>query len=311
MGAPDPDVGTLGLPRSQSGSSPQHLLTTLLGDYWLDRPEQLPSAALVALLGEFDVSTTGARAALSRLARRGVLVSSKQGRNSFYGVAPSAARMLAAGGYRIVSFGQNHAEWDGRWTLASFSLADEQSELRYPVRAQLRWLGFAPLYDGLWVSPRPVAEQCHQALAELGLSDITVFRACQVPGPGRAPIQAWDLEELAGTYGRFVETWSPLRGRVQRGDLGAAAALVARTRIMDSWRGFPSRDPDLPGDLLPPRWPRGDARDVFIEVYDALGPLATVRVRQIVARFAPGLAGLITHRDTAMLLAAAPVPGPE
>lgn len=36
------------LPRSQNGSSPQHLLITLLGDYWLTREELLPSAALVA-----------------------------------------------------------------------------------------------------------------------------------------------------------------------------------------------------------------------------------------------------------------------
>jgi phenylacetic acid degradation operon negative regulatory protein len=290
------------LPRSQVGSSPQHLLTTLLGDYWLHRSEHLPSAALVALLGEFDVSVTGARAALSRLARRGLLVTSKQGRNSFYGIAPSVVDVLAAGGYRFISFGTEGEQWDGHWTLASFSLPEERSELRYPLRSQLRWLGFAPLYDGLWVSPRPMAEQCRDALKDLGLSEVTVFRAVHVDDVGRPPIDAWDIDELAQMYSRFVRDWEPLRDKAQRGDIDVAAALEARTRIMDSWRGFPSRDPDLPGQLLPPRWSRAEARDVFVEVYDALGPLAATRVRQVIDRFSPDLAALVEHRDTATLL---------
>jgi phenylacetic acid degradation operon negative regulatory protein len=296
--------GTPELPRSQVGSSPQHLLTTLLGDYWLNRSEHLPSAALVALLGEFDVSVTGARAALSRLARRGLLVTSKQGRNSFYGIAPTVVDALAAGGYRFVGFGTESEQWDGHWTLASFSLSEEQSELRYPLRSQLRWLGFAPLYDGLWVSPRPVAEHCRDVLKDLGLSEVTVFRAVQVADVGRPPIDAWDLDELAQLYTRFVRTWEPLRDKAHRGDIDAAAALEARTRIMDSWRRFPSLDPDLPKQLLPPHWPRGEARDLFVEVYDALGPLAATRVRQVVDRFSPALAALVEHRDTATLLSA-------
>src|SRR5215472_7508770 len=44
---------------------PPRLLLTLLGDYWWRRTEPLPSAALVALLAEFGVSDSAARAALS------------------------------------------------------------------------------------------------------------------------------------------------------------------------------------------------------------------------------------------------------
>jgi phenylacetic acid degradation operon negative regulatory protein len=290
------------LPRFQVGSSPQHLVTTLLGDYWLGRPEHLPSAALVGLLGEFDVSATGARAALSRLARRGVLVASRQGRNSFYGIAPSAVDVLAAGAYRFVSFGQSVEQWDGHWTLVSFSLSEQHSELRYPVRSHLRWLGFAPLYDGLWVSPRPVAEQTRVVLTQLGLTDVTVFRAVQTPGPGRHPIKAWDLDDIEAMYSDFVDTYTALHERIERGDVSAAAALDARTRIMDSWRGFPGRDPDLPRELLPRQWPRAQAHDLFVEIYDTLGPLAAFRVQQIIERFSPELARLVVHRGTADLL---------
>ncbi|GFJ95065.1 hypothetical protein [Phytohabitans rumicis] len=49
------------LPRMQAGGSPQHLLLTLLGDYWYGQRAPLPSAALVALLGS-SASPRSARA---------------------------------------------------------------------------------------------------------------------------------------------------------------------------------------------------------------------------------------------------------
>lgn len=54
----------------------------MLGDYWWRRSESLPSAALVALLAEFGVSDSAARAALSRLTRRKLLVTAKSGRRT-------------------------------------------------------------------------------------------------------------------------------------------------------------------------------------------------------------------------------------
>jgi phenylacetic acid degradation operon negative regulatory protein len=301
---PESDGAEPDLPRSQAGPSSQHLLTTLLGDYWAGRSEHLPSAALVALLGEFDVGATAARAALNRLARRGVLVSSRVGRNSYYGFAPGAAETLLAGAYEFVSFGRGDQSWDGQWTLALLSLNERERDLRYSVRSRLRWLGFAPLYDGTWVSPRPVAAEARQELDDLGIRDVTIFRAVEQPRSARAPIDAWDLGEVAATYADFIATYGPLRDQVRGGDVSAGQALLARTRIMDSWRSFPSIDPDLPANLLPREWPRRTAHEIFVEVYDTLGPLAALRVRQIVERRSSDLAELIEHRTTAQLLEA-------
>jgi phenylacetic acid degradation operon negative regulatory protein len=140
------------------------------------------------------------------------------------------------------------------------------------------------------------------APAELGLADVTVFRAVETPGDGRHPINAWDLDDIGTMYSDFVDTYTALHERIERGDVSAAAALEARTRIMDSWRGFPSRDPNLPGELLPHQWPRAQAHDLFVAIYDALGPLAAFRVQQIVERFSPELAALVVHRGTDDLL---------
>src|SRR5579872_2925630 len=84
---------------------PPRLLLTLLGDYWWQRTESLPSAALVALLAEFGVSDSAARAALSRLTRNRLLVTSKVGRRTFVRLSERAAQILDEGARHIFSFG--------------------------------------------------------------------------------------------------------------------------------------------------------------------------------------------------------------
>jgi phenylacetic acid degradation operon negative regulatory protein len=299
---PDREVPVPGLPRSQAGSQPQHLLITLLGDYWFLRSEHIPSAALVELLGEFGISPVGARAALSRLARRGLLVSSKQGRNTFYGLSERAAAVLEEGAHHIFEFASHEPRWDGRWTFVAFSVPEERRHVRPLLRTRLRWLGFAPLYDGLWVSPHPPPPALTDALAELDVASFTVVVGEAIPHAGAVdPISAWNLDGLRADYDAFVARFAPLRTRVRSGAVTLAEGLVARTEIMDSWRNMPSLEPELPVELLPQGWPRGDARALFIEVYDALGPVAEARVREILQRFAPELAALVTHHTDVRL----------
>ena len=148
-----PDVSELDeavMPRSRVGAQPQHLLITLLADYWFGRDDQLPSAGLVDLLGEFGISAASARAALGRRSRRGLLRSSKSGRRTFYGLTPLAVRVLKDGLGRILSFGTEPAEpWDGTWLVVAFSVPEERRDARHVLRSRLCWQGFAPLYDGV------------------------------------------------------------------------------------------------------------------------------------------------------------------
>ncbi|MFC7111170.1 PaaX family transcriptional regulator C-terminal domain-containing protein [Nonomuraea rubra] len=143
-------------------------------------------------------------------------------------------------------------------------------------------------------------------LAELEVPTSTIFRAQALDLAGmRAPQEAWDFDQLRRTYEGFVAQYSPLLARVRNGTVGASEALVARTGIMDTWRTFPNHDPDLPAELLPDGWPRSAARDVFVEIYDTLGTLAEFRVKQIVAEFDPGLAELVAHHRTSLILSPA------
>ncbi|HEX6451757.1 MAG TPA: PaaX family transcriptional regulator C-terminal domain-containing protein [Trebonia sp.] len=284
---------------------PPRLLLTLLGDYWWQRTEPLPSAAIVALLAEFGVSDSAARAALSRLTRNGLLVTSRTGRRTFVQLSDRAAGILDDGARRIFSFGTDAAAWDGMWSLVAFSIPEHNRSARDELRKALRWLGFAPLYDGLWVSPRDHTGEVLGRLGELGIGTATAFRATAIAGVPDIVARAWDLDGLRAGYEEFIAFAGALRDRVVAGSVAPLDALVARTRVMDEWRAFPAMDPDLPGELLPPVWPRAQARALFIDCYDLLAPLAAHRVRQIIARYSPDLADRTAYHSSELALSAA------
>lgn len=286
-----------------SQAQTQHLLLTLLGDYWYERDEYLPSAALVDLLAEFGVTAFSARAALNRLTRRSLLRWEKRGRRTFYALTRRAAAVLTEGGRRIVSFGAGEPPWDGHWAFVAFSVPESRRPIRHALRERLRWLGYAPLYDALWVSPRDRAAEVREVLDELDLRTATLFTGTpQTCSPKQGdPLSAWDLDGLRRGYDTFIEVWRPWAERTRAGSVTPADALVARTEVMDVWRTYPGTDPELPGRLLPAGWPRAEARRLFIEIYDVLGPLAEMRVRQLLAQHDRALADLATHHRTEQL----------
>jgi phenylacetic acid degradation operon negative regulatory protein len=292
---PDDAVDPVRLPRRQTGNSPQGLAVTLLADYTLRTRAGLPSAALVALLAEAGVSPAGARTAVSRLARRGILQGHRQGRQSSYRLTPAAATNLALGGSAIVSSAAGAQPWDGHWTVIAFSLPQQEGAQRRGLRNQLRWLGYAPLYDGLWISAQDLTDKARTELARLSPGAMTVFRARHVEVGGtihRAPLQAWDTAAIARHYEDFIERWRLLPAGLVEG----AEAVRARTEVMDSYRRLPILDPHLPLELLPPGWLREPARDLFVAVYDGLAATAQDHVRAVAARFTDGpVSGIQAH----------------
>lgn len=302
---PGDETAVVRLPRRQAGSSPQGLAVTLLADYTVRTRAWLPSAAIVALLAEAGVSEAGARAALSRLARRGVLESGRAGRHSLYRLSDPAVADLSAGGSWIASYGIDAETWDGWWTLVAFSLPESHGGQRRALRTYLRWLGCAPLYDALWIAPRELPADAAQRLADLASGACTVFRAQHAAPAGaltRNPIDAWDLPAIAAQYGDFVRQWSEVLPRVRAGRVDGADAVRLRTEVMDAYRRFSTLDPGLPARLLPPDWPRDPARTVFTAVYDGLAGPAAEHVRAVVTAYATGPAPEISANTVRDLL---------
>jgi phenylacetic acid degradation operon negative regulatory protein len=269
-----------------------------MADYTLRTRAWVPSAAVVALLGEAGVSHAGARTAISRLARRGVLEGWRHGRQSSYRLTPAAAMFLAIGGSAIVSPADGDVPWDGQWTLVAFSLPQQENAQRRGLRAQLRWMGYAPLYDGLWVSPRDLPEPARAELGRFTPGAMTVFRArhVELDAAGRSPLDAWDTGAIAAEYESFIQCWSATPPRMDALQIAGAEAVRVRTEVMDTYRRLPILDPQLPSRLLPPGWLRGPARALFVAIYDGLAEIAENHVRAVADRFADApLPGIGAH----------------
>jgi phenylacetic acid degradation operon negative regulatory protein len=278
----DPQT-VVALPRSQVGSQPQHLLATLLGDYGIGRADPVPSAAIARLLAEFGVSPAGARNAVSRVAGRGLLEPVGSARNTAYRMTASARAIQQHRLRTFMEFGEPPPPWDGLWTLVLFSVPEGDRTLRQALRTRLMRLGFGALRDGVWGTPRDRRADAAAAVGELGLAAAAVLRA-EVTATTAGfvdPSEVFDLPALRDRYVAFVAEFGPLRRRVRAGSVAPAEALVVRTMLMDNWREFADTDPDLPDELLPRRWPRTQARAVFVELYDALHPLAENRLRTL------------------------------
>lgn len=291
------------MPRLRKGPEPQRLLTALLGDYWFWRDEHIPSAVLVRLLGEFGITEESARAAIRRLAGRKLITASRTGRTTAYGIAARTAEVVVDRTYRMLSFGAEAPGWDGKWTVVAFSVPEGARGVRSALRVKLRLLRFAPLYDGVWVSPHDQVKPALDVLGELGVRAASVLRAEEAPGgPSEGALHnAFDVEALADEYRAFIERHQDLADRAAAGRVGPAEALIARATIGAEWRRFPDLDPDLPAALLPPDWPRPGARELFVRIYDTLGPLGEVRFRAILAETDPGLAELASHHTFAAI----------
>jgi phenylacetic acid degradation operon negative regulatory protein len=281
-----------GPPRPRLGPEPQRLLVIALGDYWYWRSEPIPSQALIAVLGEFGITPASARAAMRRLAQRGLVRRTKSGRTTAYGIPPRSTETIVARLKALFDVGPEEP-WDGRWTGVAYSVPEEDRDARRNLRDDLRLQGFGPLFDGLWVSPRDRRAAARAALGRHGVDAATVFRTELEGMPPEAIVaRAFDLRDPAGRYRGFLERYEPVRRRVRAGDVAPREALRVRTELTAEWRHAELTDPRLPAELLPPGWPRAAARECYADIYDRLAEPALRRFRELLEAVDPALAGL-------------------
>jgi phenylacetic acid degradation operon negative regulatory protein len=278
------------LPRDLEHESAPSLVLLLIGEFWRYTPQlEIPSAALVDLLAPLGVSAEAARAALSRLSRRGTLRVSRAGRNTSYSLSPEVAATVPISERLTMSFGRDERSWNGEWTVVVFSLSEQERDRRQRLREWLRWLGFGPARDGVWVSPHADVALTESSLAAHLPDDGLIFRSSHMIGDLN-PQEVWPLEDLRLVYNEFISDLREIVYRLRAGSVSPAEALRIGLVVLGRWRGFPTVDPDLPSDYLPSDWPRREARRLFVTVYDSCVPLANQYVRTTLAAYDPELA---------------------
>ncbi|WP_328618013.1 PaaX family transcriptional regulator [Amycolatopsis sp. NBC_00355] len=254
-------------------ASPQELVVTLLGSYVHPREtRRVWSGGLVAVLAELGFSDGAARIALTRLVRRGLLTRHREGRTVHYSLTRRAVALLADGDHRIFSLGRRERA-AGEWTVLWQNIPETRRQARERLVRRLRFLGFGPYADGTWIAPH---DREAEVLALLGELDVTEHAGLLLGRPSAAldvrrfAGRAWDLDELAARYTAFVGQF----GRYPGEDLADRTAFDVRTRLVHTFRAFPSLDPELPAELVPAPDHRAAAVELFHDLYTALAPAA-------------------------------------
>lgn len=251
--------------------TPQELVMTLLGSYVRPRAtRQVWSGGLVALLAELGFSDGAARIALARLAHRDLLARHKQGRLVHYTLTARTIAVLEDGDRRIFSLGGEPQE-PGEWTVLWQNVPESHRAAREKLVRRLRFLGFGSIQDGTWLTPHSREDDVVALLEELGITEyagLMLGRPSTLLDVRAFASRAWDLDGLAQRYDAFVTEFG---GYTELDDQGA---FWLRTRLVHTFRQFPSLDPELPPDLVPAPAGRAAAVELFHDLYAALAPAA-------------------------------------
>ena len=269
---------------------PQDLVLTMLGAHLRGPGQTVWSGGMVRLLDSFGFTTGSARAALSRLVLRNLLVRTRQARFVNYALGGRAERLLAEGDPRIFSFGRTEPT-DDVWTVLWHSIPEDQRVERSRLVSRLRFLGFGSVQDATWLAAHDREQDVRTLLRELGIEahvSLFVGRISDGLAPTALAHSAWSLDEVAIRYRGFLSAYGPLQRATARRRLSAEHAFVARTVMLHRFRGFPFIDPELPAAIDPLRTLRADVVATFDAVYQQLEPVADGYFRSV-ARRTPGL----------------------
>lgn len=244
------------------------LLITVLGDSIAPRGGVVTLGSLIRLAAPLGLSERLVRTSVGRLAQDGWLSSNREGRQSEYFLTDHGRKRFAEATARI--YRETNQSWDRTWTLLFLPPGDGLKTLR----EELLWLGFGQVRPGVLAHPSRSVADTREQLAELGSKASAIVLTAKSEGDeaDRALLEAgWDLKELARSYRRFVDTFTPVRESLAvRSTPPAETAFVVRTLLIHEYRKIHLRDPLLPHSLLPTDWIGAHAYELCRSLYRAV-----------------------------------------
>lgn len=234
-------------------------IVTIYGDVVVPRGEVLWMGSLIDICGRVGISESLVRTATSRLAAAGRLEGERDGRRSFYRLAPAARAEFAEAAQLLYT---DYAEFE-RWSVL---YAPDLS----PEVARRHRMG--RMSGDVWLCPDIGGET-----PEVGL---TLPVSLPLDAGELATMAGfWDLTDLQSRYDAMIGRFSALaRALESGGPIGADDALMSRLLLVHVYRSALLRDPCLPRAALPANWHGLEARRLFKALYLALSPAAEAEI---------------------------------
>jgi phenylacetic acid degradation operon negative regulatory protein len=254
---------------------PHAYVFSLFGRYILPRDEVIWVGSLIKALGALGFQEGAVRALVSRMQRKGLLKSRRVGRKSYYKLTDSGLREVRFGGAQ--AYAASRDEWDGRWTLVTYSIPERYRKQRDTLRTLLSALGYGSLTPGTWVSPRifspNLESKCHDLKVWLFME---VFRADHIGPTDIKDLvrQAWpQLPSLSERYQAFTAEYELILQECESNSLDERTCFAIDLHCLIQFITITLRDPNLPLSILPDEWPRRAAQGLFERLSHALeGP---------------------------------------
>lgn len=255
------------------------LVVSVFGDVVEPHGGAVWLGTVVGWLAGFGIADRNVRTAVTRLVNEDWLARRSVGRRSelvLGGVGRSRTREAEQ---RI--YAAKPREWKETWSLVMLGHCGLSRAAHDAVARDLGLLGFGEVASGTFAHPAAEVAEVLEVLEEHGVDERAVALAAG-PHPGapdagalgpRAMVsQGWDLDELGRQYEIFAERFEGIDSLIQQ-DPDPEAAFGLRVLAVHEYRRIVLRDPQLPGELLPGRWPGTRARGTLASLYEvAAGP---------------------------------------
>jgi phenylacetic acid degradation operon negative regulatory protein len=251
------------------------LLITVLGDYVRPTRQAAPTSALIDVMGRLGVEETACRQALVRAAADGWLVSTRDGRYTWWRLSAAFEQYLNVGAEKIFGFTGAQPDWDGRWLVMVARAVDGNRAGRHLLHTRLRWSGFGNPAPGVWITTYTDRVRDAQSIMEEAgvLESAQIFVSDHLEGDPHALVrQAWDIDHVEREYEAFLTAFA----RQPSSD-----PLARVTLLVHAWRRLRLIDPGLPAALLPARWAGVRAARHFRRLHARWLPAATREWRAI------------------------------
>lgn len=267
-----------------SRTPPRTLIISVYGLYGRDSG-WLPVATLVRLMAAAGAPESAVRSSISRLKRRGLLVSRRVDGAAGYALSDDALAILADGDRRIFHrFSGGRGGDTDDWLLVVFSVPESDRARRHELRSELTRRGFGTVAPGVWIAPEAVADETADLLRRLGLDRYVQLFTGRPVQPDELPAKVaewWNLPRIRRSYLSYLERWQPVLDRWRTRPGEPADAFSDYLHTLTDWRRLPYLDPGLPADVVPMGWESGQAADLFFALRDLLADPA----REFVAPF--------------------------
>jgi phenylacetic acid degradation operon negative regulatory protein len=234
----------------------------------------LSGPILRRMLEDLGVSPDATRALLSRMCRQGQLSSERQGRITRYRLAGEFARSFERVRDQSVA---RPPQWTGRFHTLLYQVPEEHRAYRDALRRTAVFAGYGLLQQGVLISPTDrgaalsgVLENpphgTHAWLTWLSISDADAARAASL---------AWALPTLAEVYRTHIDRLS------RRMAEGGGEVLRDYVDLLLPALTDTLREPALPAELLPARWPGTALRQAIADFSAEFRPRSERYLRSI------------------------------